>query len=364
MAPGSSDADASYAGANRWLRAGRRVRRSLRLAFLTGLFGGLLMALGWVYLYISTLDGYYEPKHAAINASLPRKQINSWWLHTLAYGDPKSPALLLVHDGPGGDMAQLEALQVLSDSFYVVLYDRRGTGLSERASHDTLEASRVFHPDSLVEELEGVRAAYGLPQPVIVAMGWGAALAIRYRQRYPDKVGGLVAVAPRNWQAGSPRSTAERGNRLLRWWQAQQAAFRMRHVNYKGDPDASFDQAYRTAYAQERAGCYVGLPDSVYRVGAVQAQAVWHHLADSTDTLRWPTVQRDGRKLAIQVVNAPCGLDTAAFEAVWAQYFPGDTVAYHVVSDTDRVSEAKTLRQFREAAQAAVARKRRALPPL
>ncbi|MFA5786339.1 MAG: alpha/beta hydrolase [Actinomycetota bacterium] len=83
----------------------------------------------------------------------------------------------------------------LGRRFRVVVYDRRGTGLSAKEGTD-------FSIDSNVADLRAVIAGLELKGAVLVGWSMGGILALRYLERYGARgVGGLVLVGsgPRTW---------------------------------------------------------------------------------------------------------------------------------------------------------------------
>lgn len=59
-------------------------------------------------------------------------------IHLQTFGDPLSPPLFILHGGPGADFRLLLPLKKLTDNYYVVMWDSRGAGLSERVTKDEL----------------------------------------------------------------------------------------------------------------------------------------------------------------------------------------------------------------------------------
>src|SRR5215203_2694215 len=59
-------------------------------------------------------------------------------LHLQAFGNSANPVLFVLPGGPGADFRLLLPLRELADSFYVVFWDPRGAGLSERVLKEEL----------------------------------------------------------------------------------------------------------------------------------------------------------------------------------------------------------------------------------
>ncbi|MFL5384030.1 MAG: alpha/beta fold hydrolase [Longimicrobiaceae bacterium] len=102
-----------------------------------------------------------------------------------------APPVVFLHGGPGQGSAHFAALEGprLERSLRMVYLDQRGSGRSERPW--TGEYSLPL----LVEDLEGVRRALGVPRIALVGHSFGATLALEYAARYPGRVSKLIVVA-------------------------------------------------------------------------------------------------------------------------------------------------------------------------
>jgi proline iminopeptidase len=142
-------------------------------------------------LYVSTRGEFTVPATVVDDPSLPRIEVGGVLLHAEAYGDPSSPPVIVLHGGPGGDYRALLDLKGLADEFFVIFYDQRGSGLSERLP------DAAYTVDLLVEELDGVVDRYGKGRKVhLVGHSWGAMLATAYLGRHPEKVARAVLAEP------------------------------------------------------------------------------------------------------------------------------------------------------------------------
>jgi proline iminopeptidase len=99
-------------------------------------------------------------------------------LWTTASGS--GPPVVLCHGGPGlwDYLGSLAAL--LEDRHTVVRFDQRGCGRSGGGAPFTLAQA--------VDDLDQVRAAYGLAQWTVVGHSWGAELVLRYAAQHPQRV--------------------------------------------------------------------------------------------------------------------------------------------------------------------------------
>jgi len=110
-------------------------------------------------------------------------------LHYLQAGD-RGRSVVLLHE-LGGTLNSWDAVAPrLAENFRVLRYDQRGAGASEKVR-------REFTNDMLVDDFEALAAAIGLPPPYhFVTVAAAATQALRFLERYPDRVGALVLCNP------------------------------------------------------------------------------------------------------------------------------------------------------------------------
>ena len=98
----------------------------------------------------------------------------------------KAPAIF-IHGGPGGTHAGFAAMLGLANDRPIILYDQLGSGKSDRPDNPA-----NWRVERFVEELEAVRAAVGAEKLHLVGVSWGAALALEYSAKYPERVASTV----------------------------------------------------------------------------------------------------------------------------------------------------------------------------
>ena len=98
----------------------------------------------------------------------------------------KAPAIF-IHGGPGGTHVGFAAMLGLAKDRPIILYDQLGSGKSDRPDNPA-----NWRVERFVEELEAVRAAVGAEKLHLVGVSWGAALALEYSAKYPDRVASTV----------------------------------------------------------------------------------------------------------------------------------------------------------------------------
>ncbi|MEV4508512.1 alpha/beta hydrolase [Dactylosporangium sp. NPDC049525] len=107
--------------------------------------------------------------------------------HRVGRGSP----LICVPGGPMRASAYLGDLGGLSAQHSLVLLDLRGTGGSAAPDDPA-----TYRCDRLVEDVEALRAHLGLDRIDLLAHSAGAAVAVLYAIRHPDRIGRLVLVNP------------------------------------------------------------------------------------------------------------------------------------------------------------------------
>lgn len=111
-------------------------------------------------------------------------------IHAEAVGDPTRPAVLFLH-GSLSDYRGLRVFEPLASAFYLVFWDQRGNGLSERIEEDE------YDRDSIVDEIDAIRLHYVGDRPVtLVGHSFGAMYAALYTSTHPERVDGLVLLEP------------------------------------------------------------------------------------------------------------------------------------------------------------------------
>ncbi|HEX5059117.1 MAG TPA: alpha/beta hydrolase [Kofleriaceae bacterium] len=139
--------------------------------------------------------GNLVPRTVAEDPSLPAIDLNGTRLHSEAFGNPDAPVIIVMHGGPGSDYRAYLPLKALADDgLYVLFWDQRGTGLSERLDPDAIDL------DVYVEDLRLLIEHYAPHQPVVfVAKSWGAMYLTRFINQYGDyngRIKGAVLTEP------------------------------------------------------------------------------------------------------------------------------------------------------------------------
>jgi proline iminopeptidase len=153
----------------------------------------------WIFLILFLVscskDDSFEqlvPKTVSEDNSLPSFTLsNGIKLHLETFGNPNDTMLLILHGGPGADYQGLLNLKNLSNDFFVVFFDQRGSGLSQRLPKEQLRA------DLMLNDINEIKQHFS-PNNKIYLLGhsWGGVLASYYVQQYPNNVSKLLLAEP------------------------------------------------------------------------------------------------------------------------------------------------------------------------
>ena len=134
------------------------------------------------------------PPTAAEDPSIPSMDIQvggiNRKIHIRRYGNPLNP-VMMVAPGSLSDIRAYMPFKAFTDKYYVVLWDMRGCGLSERVTADELAI------DLMAEEMHQVKLQLSPSAPVtIVGHSWSASFAAIYCARYPADTSQVVLIEP------------------------------------------------------------------------------------------------------------------------------------------------------------------------
>jgi proline iminopeptidase len=127
--------------------------------------------------------------------SLPSLNVNGTLLHVESFGNPTDPIVVVIHGGPGGDYRSLlNAKDFVEAGFFVIFYDQRGTGLSERIDRDQFPAGQV-----MIDDLHALIAHFQTndeQKVFLLGHSWGAMLASGYIDQFPNEIDGVILAEP------------------------------------------------------------------------------------------------------------------------------------------------------------------------
>lgn len=156
---------------------------------------GLLGFTGGCTLHDPQTPGALVPPTADQDPALPQMRVTvagrQRTLHLQTFGNPAYPVAFVLPGGPGEDFRLLLPLKALSDRYFVVMWDQRGAGLSERVPREEL------YLESFNEEIEQVRQAFAPGRAVtLIGHSYGGNLAVQYAAAHPDAVAQLFLIEP------------------------------------------------------------------------------------------------------------------------------------------------------------------------
>ena len=91
----------------------------------------------------------------------------------------KTPAIIVMHGGPGGTHRGLMPYVELSDTYPVILYDQLGNGMSAKFVDD-IDDQSTWTVEHFVKEISQIREALGLEEVIIAGHSWGGTLSAEY----------------------------------------------------------------------------------------------------------------------------------------------------------------------------------------
>jgi proline iminopeptidase len=155
----------------------------------------ILHVLIWIGCQKLDTPGVLVPPTVDEDPALPSQLIKVSGVNRLiylqTYGDTDNPVLFVLH-GSYTDIRPYENLcEGLSDKYYVIAWDQRGCGLSERITEEE------FTLESAVEEINAVKSLYAPNQKIsLIGHSWGGGLATLYTSKNPHWIDQLVLIEP------------------------------------------------------------------------------------------------------------------------------------------------------------------------
>lgn len=139
-------------------------------------------------------EGNLVPNTVENDTSLPSISINGSKFHAETFGNPLNKMLVILHGGPGSDYRYLlNCKEFANQGYYVVFYDQRGSGLSQRQNKNS------YSIQLMIDDLDAIIKYYRTsPTQKIFLLGhsWGAILAAAYINQNPSVIRGVVFGEP------------------------------------------------------------------------------------------------------------------------------------------------------------------------
>ncbi|UVW28867.1 prolyl aminopeptidase [Massilia sp. H6] len=111
-------------------------------------------------------------------------------LHTIYWeevGNPNGIPVLFLHGGPGAGLSPQHRRFFDPSAYRVILFDQRGAGKST-----PLGEWRNNTTELLIDDIERLRAMFGIAQWLVFGGSWGSTLALAYGQAHPERCLGFV----------------------------------------------------------------------------------------------------------------------------------------------------------------------------
>ena len=155
------------------------------------------------------------------DSRLPQMMVNGIPLHLESFGDISNPIIIFLHGGPGFDYRAMISqrngefahrypelrnetnlgLSALQDDYFLVFYDRRGSGLSPRFDKGQVRFDDQMNDlDAIIDHFIKEKHAFtGQQEDAVYLFGWsfGGYLATAYINEHPKKVRDLIVYEPR-----------------------------------------------------------------------------------------------------------------------------------------------------------------------
>jgi proline iminopeptidase len=192
--------------------------------------------------------GALAPKTVDEDPSLPSITVNGTRLHSEAFGNPNHPMVVFLHGGPGSDYRNaLNVKNLVSNNYYVVFYDQRGSGLSKRHPKSS------YNVQVMLDDLSAVIQHYrSSPSQKIFLFGhsWGAMLATAYINKYPTAINGVVLAEPGGFTWSGVKEYSKRSRKLKIFDEAtNDAIFPDQFLNGRENQHAILDYKIAVSYS-------------------------------------------------------------------------------------------------------------------
>ncbi|UQV46169.1 prolyl aminopeptidase [Janthinobacterium lividum] len=111
-------------------------------------------------------------------------------IHTIYWeecGNPDGIPVLFLHGGPGAGLSPQHRRFFDPQRYRVILFDQRGAGKSTPLGEWRNNTTQL-----LIDDIERLRAQFGIAQWLVFGGSWGSTLALAYGQAHPEACLGFV----------------------------------------------------------------------------------------------------------------------------------------------------------------------------
>ncbi len=125
-------------------------------------------------------------------------------------GNPKAPAVLLLHGFPTSSHMYRELIPALADRYHVVAPDLPGFGFTEAPDRKTFK----YTFDHLAEVMERFTEVLGLSRYALYVFDYGAPVGFRLATRHPERITALISQNGNAYEEG----LSESWNPIQAYW--------------------------------------------------------------------------------------------------------------------------------------------------
>lgn len=169
----------------------------------------ILLFLTSCAVFLPTDHGAIVPATADQDSSLPSIRLNNCTFHLRTMGNPEKQAIIFMHGGAMDFKAFLSFTETfnnrsLLDDYFLIFYDQRGKGLSERFNNKEDLTFDIYQKD-----LEAIADHFSPNKSVIfIAHSYGGIITSNYINRLPERVAGAIFLEPGEFSSDYyPRSS-------------------------------------------------------------------------------------------------------------------------------------------------------------
>jgi proline iminopeptidase len=111
-------------------------------------------------------------------------------LHTIYWeevGNPDGAPVLFLHGGPGAGLSPQHRRFFDPQHYRIILFDQRGAGKSTPLGEWRNNTTQL-----LIQDIETLRARFGIERWLVFGGSWGSTLALAYGQAHPERCLGFV----------------------------------------------------------------------------------------------------------------------------------------------------------------------------
>lgn len=157
----------------------------------------------------------------------------------------EGPPMVMLHGGPGMTHDYLvPGLKRLAESYTLVWYDQRGCG----SSKDDAMTAETINLATYVQDIEVLRAYFGLGKVSVFGHSWGGFLAMYYAAMHPECVEKLILVSPLPMSYGGCTSFETECIKRLEPYQNELEVIGMSNEYAAGEPIV-VEQYYRILFS-------------------------------------------------------------------------------------------------------------------